>query len=199
MAYTTLANVRAMNGLVGETSAYPDGEITAAILLTKVIIDDSTGTSFEYDTGTVTLDGTGSASIWTGVADLRTVTSATINGDAVADVSGWKVHPGKGKIIRDTGVFTWDNQGQNIAITYTAGATSTVPGDILYAANHLTRWFTMRPHSQTDENVLTTQNEWGTTRYAQPDGRRFGPTSLPEVNAILKRRRARHPAIGAVF
>ncbi len=198
MVYTTLAKVRALAGLVNETSAYPDAEIEAAILLTKVIIDDYTGTSFEYDTATIVLDGTGSTAIWTGVADLRTVTSATINGDAVSDVSGWKVHPGKGKIVRDTGVFTWDKQGQNVSIVVTAGATSTVPGDILYAANHLTRWFTMRPHSGTDENVLTTQNEWGTTRYAQPDGK-FGPTSLPEVNAILRRRRSRPPAIGAVF
>lgn len=193
MAYTDLASVRALDGLAGESVTYTDAMITEGIAWAKDIIDTATGTSWEYDAGTVTLDGNGLSSIFTGVVNLRTLTDVTIDGDDTIDFTGWVVRT-DGFVIRSTGTFATSTTGQNVVLGYTAGATSEVPVDIAYCARTLTQWYVLRLLAQQPDNALSIQNEYGTVRLAQPDGT-FGPTSIPQVNAILKRHNHRAPVV----
>ena len=193
MAYTDLATVRALDSLTGESATYTDAMITEGIAWAKDIIDTATGTSWEYDAGSVTLDGNGLSTIFTGVVNLRTLTDVTIDGDDTIDFSGWVVRT-DGFVLRDTGTFPTSTVGQNVVLDYTAGATSAAPDDIAFCARHLARWYVLRLLSQHPDNALSIQNEYGTVRLAQPDGN-YGPTSLPEVNAILRRRNHRPPVV----
>lgn len=191
MAYTTLEDVRALPKLSDDT-AYIDAGITEGIAWAKVLIDDYCGTTFEPTAFTKTLDGNGSASIFVGVPDLLTVTSCTVDGVAVSDVSGWVVKPG-GVVTRDTGLFIVSVTGQNVVIAGTAGLAA-VPADIAWAAKTLARWYVLRLNSEAPDNAIQVSTAGGDFRLnAQPG--KYGPTALPEVNAVLMRRKTRHPSI----
>ncbi len=61
MAYTTIAAVRAAG--LSDTTAYPDAAITAAIARVGAVIDRATRQWFEPRTKTLTLDGSGTATL----------------------------------------------------------------------------------------------------------------------------------------
>ena len=194
MAYTALADVRALKTLVDDTAVYTDAQIEEGILYATEVINLDTGVFWETTTSqTVTLDGTGTDRISTGWADLSAVTACTVGGDAQT-VTNWVTHP-DGQIIRDDGIFDWTTQGQNVVVTATRGLTATIPDDLAHAARQMARWYVIQLHSQTDDNIISSTNEYGSMIFAQPGGR-HGPTALPEVNAILKRRRHRFPVLG---
>lgn len=191
MAYTTLSDVRALPKLQDDT-AYTDAAINEGITWAKTLIDDVTGTTFESTAHTITLTGNGTDTIFTAIPDLLTVTSCTIDGVAVSDVSGWVVLPG-GLVRRDTGVFTYTAPGKNVVLAVTAGFSS-VPADISWAAKTLARWYVLRLNSEAPDNAISIQTAGGDFRLnAQPG--KYGPTALPEVNAVLKRRNTRPPSI----
>ena len=56
MAYTDLATVRAMDGMSDSTN-YRDDDITDGIAFAKTLIDEYTGTSWEADAFSLTIDG----------------------------------------------------------------------------------------------------------------------------------------------
>lgn len=196
MAYATLAELRALDGL-GNTSAYPDETLSAALVYAEDLIDRYTGTSWEHKTFTLTVGGTGSDTLalvdeeGRRVLFPRTLTSVTIDGDA-QDTTGWALFP-EGLIIRPSGTFKWTSPGLNVVVVGTAGATSTAPEDIQWAARTIARQFALELHSRLPERALQLQSDFGQVMLAQAGG--LGrPTSLPDVNAVLNARRHRPPA-----
>lgn len=182
MAYTTNSEVGLGEPISGSGDwLWGIGEIELA----TARIDEETGTSWEYKPHTVTLDGNDRSAIFTGVIFVREITACTINGVAQT-VTGWK-GTDDGMVIRTDGsTFTSSTYGQNVVLTFTAGATATAPQDIKWACATLARWYAVQLSSKTPSNAISIANEYGTVQLAQPG--KYGPTSLPEVNAVLRRR-----------
>lgn len=194
MAYTTLADVRALDTLVGNETTYPDAAITEGIAWAKVVIDDYCGTSFEPEAFTVTVPGTGTAHLrptWPdghAVLFIQTITACTVDGTAVADVSGWGVRDGS-VVVRDTGTFTAPTVGDNVVLSGTAGVAA-VPADIAWCARTLARQYVLELNSKVPKRELTGGESSGFGLMAQAGG--IGrPTNLPDVNARLARNRHR--------
>ena len=190
--YTSIAEVRAMNGM-DDVTAYPDATITEAINFAEELIDHYTGTSWVAKAFSVTLTGNGSSGIrlHTNLVPLLfplTITAATIDGVAVPSFAGWALYP-EGLIIRDTGSFGSSTVGRNIVIAGTAGAATTAPKDVAWAARTLARQYVIDLVSRIPDRALQIQNDFGSVQIAQASTHPDRPTSLPEVNARLARRR----------
>ena len=188
MAYTTLAEVRALSGLEDE-DPYSDANITEGIAWATDVIDEWCGVPFEPKAFTVTLDGTGRRTIWTEKPLLVSLTAVSIDGVALSssDWAAWALYE-DGMIRRDEGVFAASTTGRNVVISGTHGHAS-VPESVAYAARTLARWYVLKLESETPSNAITATNEWGTVVLAQPG--KHGPTPLPQVNEVLKRYRVR--------
>ena len=197
MAYTDLATVRAMDGMSDSTN-YPDDDITDGIAFAKTLIDEYTGTSWEADAFSLTIDGSGTARLtledpYDGRRILfpRSITSCTIDGTSQT-TSGWTLFP-EGFVLRDEDTFTYTWPGRNVVIAGTAGITTSAPDDIAFVARTLARQYVIDLISRVDDRAVMMTTELGSIRLAQP-GARY-PTGLPQVDAILNRRRQRGPSI----
>lgn len=195
MAYASLAEVRALDVLTGNEATYPDAALTEGIAWAKAVIDDYCGTTFEADAFTVTVPGTGARSVVLRDAagyvlqHIQTITSATVDGTAVSDVTGWEAYP-DGLVVRDTGTFPVPTVGPNVTVSGTAGITSAVPEDIAWAARTLARQYVLELESKVPKRELTAGEGggFGPIAHAGAHGR---PTNLPDVNARLRRHRHR--------
>ncbi len=201
MAYTTEDEVRAHSeaDAVGDAQQVTSAKVAEAIAWAEALIDDYCGTSFEAKAFAVTLDGNGCSWIQLVSEDgrllshPRSLTSVTIDGEAVADTSAWVLRP-DGTIVRPSGTFPTATGGQNVVIAGTAGLTTAAPTLINRAAQQLARQYCLEDFQQQDPRALTITDELGgQTMLATPG--RHGPTSIPAVNDILKRYRRRPPAI----
>lgn len=196
--YTSIAEVRAMEDM-GDASAIADDLITEAIDYAEELIDRFTGTSWVYKAFSVTLSGNGRHSIilrddeGRNVLYPRTLTSVTIDGEAVADTSSWAFFP-EGIIMRDEGVFDATFPGRNVVIAGTAGLTSAAPNDIAWCARTLARQYILDLVSRLPDRATGVQTPDGQITFAQASDHPNRPTSLPEVNARLVRRRQRGPS-----
>lgn len=195
--YTDLATVRAMEGL-DDNTVFPDADITAAISYAEELIDEYTGTSWVAKAFSVTLDGSGTGEIVLEELDgrrvifPRTITSATVDGTTQTDTADWALFP-EGIILRKESTFTYTHPGRNVVIAGTAGAETTAPEDIQWAARTIARQFLLDAVSRVEDRAMSIQNDYGTVRLSQP-GRKY-PTGLPAVDAVLNRRRHRAPAV----
>ena len=197
MAYTTLAVVRAMDGM-SDDAVFLDATIEDAILSATLLIDDYTGTSFEAKTFSFTVDGSGTSRLnlenpynQRRVLFPRTITSSTV--DSVAQtVTDWAMFP-EGFVLRDEGSFTYTYPGNNVLIAGTAGVTTVVPTDIALVARTLARQYTLDTLSRVDDRAVMMTNELGTIRLSQP-GERY-PTGMPQLDAILNRHRHLGPTV----
>lgn len=195
--YTTVAEVRAMEDME-DASAISDDLITEAIDYAEELIDRFTGTSWVYKSFSTTITGNDRTSILLRDIEGRvilypqTLTSVTIDGDAVADTSGWALYP-EGILTRDTGVFTDTFPGRNIVVAGTAGITSAAPNDIAWCARTLARQYILDLVSRVPDRATGVQTPDGNITFAQASAHPDRPTSLPEVNARLVRRRQRGP------
>jgi len=201
--YTSIAEVRALDNL-SDATTWPDATITEAIEYAEELIDNYTGTSWIHKAFTVTLDGKGGRAILLRndegypVLFLRTITAVTIDGVSLspADWSSWGLYP-SGKVIRDSGSFPWATEGRNVVISGTAGVTSAAPKDISWAARTVAAQYAKDLVSRVPDRAMQVQNDFGTVMMAQASSNPDRPTSLPEVNARLARRR--HIPDSAVF
>ncbi len=207
MAYATGQGVRD----IGEGTPVADGEKISDELLddglayAEDLIDSYTGTSFgdvenpAFKVFSVTLDGNGRDCIRLIDPDYghtlmfpRTLTSATIDGDAVdaGEVATWTLTR-TGLVRRVSGIFPSARAGANIVIAGTAGFFDTPPATIARATKLIAREYALAAQDRTHMGALTVADEFGTTILAQPG--KYGPTNIPQVNAILKVHR-RKPA-----
>lgn len=193
--YTSIAEVRALDNLSDDTT-WPDATITAAIDYAEELIDRYTGTSWVAKAFSVTLSGRGGGSILLRDDELRpvlfpiSITAVTIDGTTLSagDWTGWGLYP-SGKIIRDSGSFPVSTVGRNVVIAGTAGATTSAPKDIAWAARTIAAQYAQDLVSRVPDRALQVQNDFGTVQLSQASSHPDRPTSLPEVNARLSRRR----------
>lgn len=191
MAYASLAEVRALDVLTGNETTYPDAALTEGIAWAEQVIDDACGTSFEAKAFSVTVAGNGTAAVRATHADgfpvlhIQSITSCSVDGVAVADVSGWAGWP-DGLVRRDSGVFTVPTVGPNVVLAGTAGVTAAAPVDIAWAARTLARQYVLDLESKVPKRELTAGEGGGFGPIAHAGGR-MRPTNLPDVNAVLGR------------
>ena len=193
--YTSIAEVRALDNLSDDTT-WPDATITEAINWAEELIDRYTGTSWVAKAFTVTLSGRGGGAILLRDDESRpvlfpkTITAVTIDGTSLspADWTGWGLYP-SGKIIRDSGSFPVSTAGRNVVISGTAGATAAAPNDISWCARTVAAQYAKDLVSRVPDRAMQVQNDFGTVQMAQASSHPDRPTSLPEVNARLARRR----------
>jgi len=191
--YASLAEVRAIDGM-DDTDTFPDATVNEAIAYAEELIDRYTGTSWVYKDFSVTCDGTGTRSIILRddeeriVLNPRSLNNVTVDGVVVASVTGWGLHP-DGRVVRSEGVFDTSTVGRNILIEGTAGLTSVAPADIAWAARTLARQYALDLVSRIPDRALQIQNDFGSVTLAQAGNHPDRPTSLPEVNARLARRK----------
>lgn len=187
MPYCTTADIRAVQGL-DDPAAYPDAVLTSAVAQAEALIDTYTGTSFTYKSFTETLDGSGTEVVRLRTLFPRTLTAVTVDGVAQT-TTGWHLYD-EGLIVRPSGYFTLDYR--NVIISGTAGATSTPPAEIVWAARTIAIGFVLQLESRIPDRALSLQNEFGQVQIAQAGG--LGrPTEYPAVNAALNRFRHRPP------
>jgi len=99
--HVSIADIRAITTLAN-TSTYPTARLVEVRRWWERISEAYCGVAFVPRWGHVTFDGDDTN--WAMLADLRprTVTSATVGGTAVADLSEWYVYD-TGKVVRDDG------------------------------------------------------------------------------------------------
>lgn len=191
MAYTSIANIRAVSGME-DVEVWPDADLTSAITYAEALIDDYCGTSFEYKAFSETVDGSNSEVLRLSTLYPQTLTSVTIDGDAQV-TTGWSLRP-EGIIVRDTGTFPYSTPGLNVSVSGTAGRTSAAPSEIALAARSIAISYLRMFEERIPERALSVQSEFGQIMLAQP-GAPWRPTEFPTVNALLNRWRARPPAM----
>ena len=191
MAYATVADVRAISkgDDVSDASVFDDAVVTNGITFAEQLVDRHTGNSFEFKAFTSTTDGNGSdwADLINGqgrpIFDLATITAATV--DAVVLASGvysaWLIYP-SGLVVRDDG-SNFPCGFRNVVIAGTAGFSVTAPDNINHATALIARHWVLGTKDRVADRALQIANEHGLTVFAQPG--KFGPTGIPEVNAIL--------------
>lgn len=197
MAYATVAEVRALDGLA-DVVAYPDATLQQGIDYATGLIDGYCGTSFEAKSFSVTLDGNGNFAILTPVLFIRTITSVSVDGVAqdVAQLLGRK----EGYVVRKDGdVFDYSPWGSNVVIAGTAGVTTTIPEEIKWAARTIARDYALNLHSRIPSRALTIQNEFGQVEVRAQAGGQGRPTALPDVNAVLNRNKHKPGMMGSVI
>jgi len=196
--YCSLAEVRAMEEM-DDATAVPDATITEAIAYAEELIDRFTGTSWIYKTFSVTLSGSNDSAIRLkddeGRAILypRTISSCTVDGTSQT-TAGWALYP-EGVVVRDTGYFTNTFPGRNVVVVGTAGLTTAAPEDIAWCARTIARQYILDLISRLPDRATGVNTSDGTIMLAQASAHPDRPTSLPDVNARLVRRRQRGPSI----
>jgi hypothetical protein len=188
MAYATSAELKALDGM-GEVDI-TDDMLDEALAEAEALIDAYCGTSFTFKDFTKVLDGNGARHIDLGVLFPRTLTTATVDGEAQV-TTGWGLHD-EGVLIRDTGVFRTNIVGRNVVISGTAGYSAVPPADIKRACLNIARQLILDSVSRIPDRALSMTNEFGNIMLAQAGGH-WRPTSMPEVNAVLNRHRHRAP------
>jgi len=202
MAYTSLAGLRALDGL-GDSATFPDSSLDAAAAYAERTIDRFCGTTFgdittpAYRPYSVTVDGNGQAAIR--LVDVegepvlypRTVTAAHINEVADSAIT-YTVQP-YGAIYRHSGVWSRSTNvgGQNVTITGTAGVTNTTPEDIAWAARTIARFWVLQLHSRTPDRAINLTTPEGSFEVRAQAGGVGRPTPLPDVNSVLNSNRHR--------
>jgi hypothetical protein len=197
MAYATVAEVRALEGLA-DTTVYPDATLQQGIDFATGLIDSYCGTSFEAKSFSVTLDGNSNFVLPTGVLFIRTITAVTIND--VAEPPGNYYGRSSGLVVRgDGGLFPYSMFGANVIIAGTAGVTETPSTEIKWAARTIARQYALDLHSRIPSRALTIQSESGKIEFRAQAGGQGRPTSLPDVNAVLNRNKHKPGMSGSVI
>ena len=201
MAYTTRAELRALDGL-GDSSVHSDALLDEAILMASNTVDRATGTSFgdvttpAYGAFSITLSGTGSRCIrlldQEGYPVLypRTISSVTIDG--VADAGITYVLAANGYATRSSGAWSAGSDGGlNIVIVGTAGladdASVDALADLRWAARSIARNWVLNQESRLADRALNLTTSEGSFEVRAQAGAPGRPTNLPDVNVVLNR------------
>jgi hypothetical protein len=183
--YFTLVELNALPNM-GE-GRYTDARKEAAAAYIVGIIERVVDTSFIARTVTDERHDGGCSEIVLRQPHVLSVTSATEDGVAVTDTL--RVVDGVLRRFASATDFTpiaWASGVGNVAVTYQAGYSSTVPADVKEAALLATRWRLIASNSNSDMNARQTSmtnDMGGTTSFAVAGVER--PTGYPEVDAVI--------------
>ena len=186
------AEVRAMESISGETSAFPAADLVAAIDYATQIINDYTGVSWVQRYHREVLNGTNAQTIRVSQMFPTTLLSASIDGTAFTaqektDTALFE----DGTMQRKSGIWTYTNPGGKVIVEYEAGVGTVAASDIRWAARTLARYHLVEQWSRIPDRAISLSSEFGHIQLAQPGMNR--PTPLPDVNVVLNRHRHRAP------
>jgi len=184
LEYFTESEFRALP-LMSDTTKYTTARVEAAAAYIVAVIERAVGTSFIGRSVTETHDG-GCHGIVLRSPYVISVTSATENGTAVTDT----LRQVDGVLRKFSGAtsFTpnlWTTGTKNVSVTYVAGYSATVPGDVKEAALIATRARLLESNSNADYSDRRTSlsTEAGTISFVIPGEDR--PTGYPTVDAVI--------------
>jgi hypothetical protein len=192
--YSTPAEVRSLDSLSGEASAYPTADLVSAITWATEVIDNYCGTSFVYRYHRDVLDGTDTDNIKLSQLFPQKILAGSIAGTALTAQQISDLNRYTDGVIRlkdDTWTFT--NPGGQVIVDYEAGVSKTAPPDIAWAARTLSRFYALELKNRIPSNAMSITNEFGNVSLAQSGMNK--PTPLPDVNTVLNRHRHRAPVI----
>lgn len=182
--YFTLVELRALPD-VSNSTTFPDATVEAAAARVVSIIERVCQTSFVARTVTGEVHDGGCYEIFLDKPWALSVTSATENGVAVTDTLRLK----NGRVLRyASGSYTprpWLAGFDNVAITYQAGYSATVPADIKDAALQATRYrlLTRASTASMNDRATSITNEFGNVNLSVAT--KDTPFGLPEVDSVV--------------
>lgn len=183
--YFTLAEFRTLPDM-SSVASYSDAAVESAAAFITAVIEREVDASFVARTVTDESHDGGGYAVVLRRPFVLSVTSATEDGVAVTDTL--RVRNG---VVRKftAGTYTpllWAEGTGNVAVTYSAGYSSTPPSDIKEAAMWGTRARLLDTASNatvTDRKRSVTNTEGGTTEYVIAGADR--PTGYPSVDAVI--------------
>jgi hypothetical protein len=184
MSYFTTAEFRTLP-LMDDSTKYPDDRVAAEQAFVESLIERVCGTSFVGVSTTETLDGNGRDTLTLGAPYVLTIDSVEVGGtlyDAGELAAVSFKRPG---LLRQPLGGVWPCGRDNVVVTYTAGYSSTPPGDLKAAAMTATRYRVLGNAlaSKVSDRATSFTNEQGQTTLAVAGENR--PTGLPEVDAVI--------------
>ena len=181
----TVAELRAFAGsTLSSTSTYPDETLINARSLVTALMEQWCDVAFVTRYGRATMDGNWEPSVWLPNTKVTRIRSVVLNGTALAgaDLAAVTSNP-DGKVWRNGYYGFWDGTApQNVTIGYEHGYTY-APPDLAVAGLTLTHYLVT--HDVLADRTISTMNEFGIIRQAQPDDEH--PTGIPFVDATLCR------------
>lgn len=182
MAYATVAQVRALDGLA-DTTAYPDATLQDGIDFATELIDDYCGTAFEFKAfDSFVFDVDTGSDLFLDVLFIQTITSVKIDGTLQTGYT-FKVRPWG--VVKFTNLsFPFD---ATIEVVGTAGFSATAPKRIAWAARTIARDYALNLHTRTPSRALQITNDLGQIEVRAQAGGPGRPTNMPDVNAVLNR------------
>jgi len=191
--YATPAEVRAMDGLAGESSTFPAADVVGAINYATAVIDDYVGASFVQRYKRDVLNGTNDQTIRVSEMYPTTLLSASIDGTALtaSEISDCALFE-DGSIMRKDKTWTYTLPGNKVILEYEYGIGTTTPEDIRWCARTLARYHLLEQVSRIPDRAVQIQSEFGSITLSQPGGF-TRPTPLPDCNVILVKHRQRPP------
>ena len=186
------AEVRSMDSISGETTAFPAADLVAAIDYATQIINDYCGASFVQRYHREILNGTNNDTIRVSQMFPTTLLSASIDGTAfTAQEKTDTALFDDGTMQRKSDTWTYTDPGNKVIVEYEAGAGTVAPADIRWAARTVARYHLVEQWSRIPDRAISLSSEFGNIQLAQPGMNR--PTPLPDVNVVLNRHRHRAP------
>lgn len=182
--YFTLVELRALPD-VSNSTTFPDATVEAAAARVVSIIERVCQTSFVARTVTGEVHDGGCYEIFLDKPWALSVTSATENGVAVTDT----LRLNNVRVLRyASGSYTprpWLAGFDNVAITYQAGYSATVPADIKDAALQATRYrlLTRASTASMNDRATSITNEFGNVNLSVATN--DTPFGLPEVDSVV--------------
>lgn len=180
--YFTLGELRAFPD-VSSAVTYPDARVNAAEAYVVGILEREVGTSFIARTVTDERHNGGDYTIALKKPWVLSVTSATENGVTVTDTL--RVQDGVLQRINGTSLVPWAAGYGNVLVTYQAGYTSTVPGDVKEQVLKATRAHLLATGANSIANDRRTSRstDIGTDQFVVAGGDR--PSGYPEFDALI--------------
>lgn len=185
--YFSISELRSQSGL-DDAAVFSASLLVAARLATEDLFEKYTGVAWVNRFKRVTLDGSGKSTIRLPMLQPTAVTSLSIGGVAVADLSGVVVWP-DGDVYYPGG-FTAGRQ--NVVIGVEHGFDSP-PEDLRRAAVRYARVVALDFKSRIPERAIQMNTEAGSFQLALASRER--PTGYPEIDAILQQHDHRIPGI----
>lgn len=191
--YASPAEVRAMDGLSGESSTFPAADVVGAINYATAVIDDYCGASFVQRYKRDVLNGTNAQTIRVSEMYPTTLLAGSIDGTALtaSEISDCALFE-DGSIMRKDKTWTYTLPGNKVVLEFEFGIGVTAPEDIRWCARTLARYHLLEQVSRIPDRAVQIQSEFGSITLSQPGGF-TRPTPLPDVNVILVKHRQRPP------
>lgn len=179
--YFTYAEFRTLPDCGGST--FSDAQIDSAAGYFTAIVEREVGEPFVPRTLTETFDGAGRSSLLLSQPYVRSLTSVTVDGTAVATNSFATTNG----VLRYLSRFTFfGTTPANVVVTYSAGRYTTCPADVKDAVMWATRdrLLSQKSNSAIDIRKTSVSNEFGgVTNYVLPGEKR--PTGYPDLDAVI--------------